>query len=122
MKLENSIDLEMTLPDNYPLGHPFVRVTYPQLRGGYVFERGGICFEPLTAKGWSPSMQLPNLAIAIKGILDYGDVAVAGEGNRAARIVPHYTEEGARKDAKVISDAHQGGDSRTYGSLRHYRS
>ena len=96
--LDASIDLELVLPDGFPMEPPFVRVLYPQLKGGFVFERGGICFEPLTQKGWAPSMTLPTLAIAIKGILDYGDVRIAGVGDRANRSVAHYTEEGARKD------------------------
>ena len=65
--LDASIDLELVLPDGFPMEPPFVRVLYPQLKGGFVFERGGICFEPLTQKGWAPSMTLPTLAIAIKG-------------------------------------------------------
>jgi ubiquitin-protein ligase len=114
LKLDASIDLEVCLPDGFPLEPPFVRVTYPQLSGGYVFSHGGICFEPLTAKGWAPSMTLPNLAIAIKGILDYGEVCVVGAGNRASRTIPEYTEAGARKDHNQILQAHKGGDSRTY--------
>ncbi|CAE7873611.1 Ubiquitin-conjugating enzyme E2Q-like protein [Symbiodinium microadriaticum] len=113
--LDASIDLELVLPDGFPMEPPFVRVVYPQLKGGFVFERGGICFEPLTQKGWAPSMTLPTLAIAIKGILDYGDVRIAGVGDRANRTVAHYTEEGARKDHTAISAAHRGGDSNTYG-------
>ena len=100
--LEPSIDLELTLPDEFPMSPPFVRVLYPQLKGGYVFERGGICFEPLTQKGWVPSMTLPALAIAIKGIFDYGEVRVAGVGDKATRSVKHYTEEGARKDLEGL--------------------
>ncbi|CAJ1333908.1 unnamed protein product [Effrenium voratum] len=121
-KLDASIDLEIILPDGFPMEPPFARVLYPQLRGGYVFERGGICFEPLTPKGWVPSMTLPALAIAIKGILDYGEVRVAGVGNKATRTVPHYTEEGARKDHTAISASHRGGESSTYGSIKHYSS
>jgi len=107
--LDAQIDLELILPDAFPMEPPFARVVYPQLRGGYVFERGGICFEPLTVKGWVPSMTLPALAIAIKGIFDYGEVRVAGVGDKATRTVKHYTEEGARKDHSVISAAHRGG-------------
>jgi len=113
--LDACIDLELILPDGFPMEPPFVRVLYPQLKGGFVFARGGICFEPLTQKGWAPSMTLPNLAIAIKGILDYGEVRVAGIGNRETRTVPHYTEEGARKDQSAISSAHRGGEGNTYG-------
>ena len=101
--LDPCIDLEIILPDGFPMEPPFARVLYPQLRGGYVFERGGICFEPLTKKGWVPSMTLPALAIAIKGIFDYGEVRVGGVGDKATRTVKHYTEEGARKDC-YLSD------------------
>lgn len=121
-KLEASIDLEITLPHGFPLEPPFARVVYPKLQGGYVFGHGGICFEPLTAKGWAPSMTLPSLAIAIKGIMDYGDVRVSGVGDKAARRIPEYSEEGARKDHKMIVSAHNGGDSKTYGSLKNYAS
>mmetsp|Transcript_61919 Transcript_61919/g.136119 ORF Transcript_61919/g.136119 Transcript_61919/m.136119 type:complete len:410 (+) Transcript_61919:81-1310(+) len=120
--LEPCIDLELSLPDGFPMEPPFARVVYPQLKGGYVFTHGGICFEPLTAKGWVPSMTLAALAIAIKGILDYGDVRMAGAGNREQRTVPQYTEEGARKDHKHIVSAHNGGDGNTYGSLKRYQS
>lgn len=121
-KLDKSIDLEIILPNGFPLEPPFARVVYPQLSGGYVFSHGGICFEPLTNKGWVPSMSLPALAIAIKGIMDYGDVRVAGAGDRASRTVSHYTEEGARKDHSVIVAAHRGGEGSSYGSLKNYRS
>merc|ERR1740121_1166297 len=120
--LDLSIDLEVSLPDGFPLEPPFVRIVYPQLQGGYVFRHGGICFEPLTVKGWAPSMTLPSLAMAIKGILDYGDVGVAGAGNREKRTVPHYTEEGARKDHSHIVAAHNGGEGSTYGALNRYKS
>eukprot|EP00931_Biecheleriopsis_adriatica_P009792 TRINITY_DN11087_c0_g1_i1.p1 TRINITY_DN11087_c0_g1~~TRINITY_DN11087_c0_g1_i1.p1 ORF type:complete len:430 (+),score=128.82 TRINITY_DN11087_c0_g1_i1:116-1291(+) len=121
-ELEPLVDLELSLPDGFPLEPPFARVVYPQLHGGYVFQRGGICFEPLTKKGWVPSMTLPALAIAIKGILDYGEVRVAGVGNKEKRTVPHYTEEGARKDHAYISNAHREGEGSTYGSLKNYAS
>merc|ERR1740121_956664 len=104
--LDLSIDLEVSLPDGFPLEPPFVRIVYPQLQGGYVFRHGGICFEPLT----------------VKGILDYGDVGVAGAGNREKRTVPHYTEEGARKDHSHIVAAHNGGEGSTYGALNRYKS
>jgi len=121
-KLEPCVDLELSLPDGFPLEPPFARVVYPQLQGGYVFPHGGICFEALTQKGWVPSMTLPALAIAIKGILDYGEVTVAGIGNKETRTVPQYTEAGARKDHNHISSAHRGGEGNTYGSLKNYAS
>merc|ERR1712087_483813 len=113
---------ELTLPDGFPIDPPFARILYPQLSGGYVFTHGAICFEPLTAKGWAPSMTLPILTIAIKGILDYGNVRVAGVGDRIARTIPSYSLEGAKKDHKMISSAHRDGESQTYGTLKNYKS
>merc|ERR1711920_305925 len=105
----------MSLPDGFPLQPPFVRVVYPKLKGGYVFSGGGICFEPLTPKGWAASMTLPSLAIAIKGIMDYGEVRIAGIGDKVSRTIREYSEEAARRDSAHIERAHNGGDSRTYG-------
>lgn len=121
-KLDSCIDLEFSLPDEFPLAPPFVRVVYPHLTGGFVFTHGGICYEGLTTKGWTPSCTLPLLAIAIKGIFDFGDVRVHGPGCRKTRTVNQFTEEGARRDANQISSAHRGGESNTYGSLKHYKS
>jgi len=122
MGLDTSVDLEFSLPDGFPLEPPFVRVVYPQLSGAYVFKHGGICFEPLTSKGWAPSMTLPNLAVSIKGILDYGGVRCSGAGDRALRKVSHFTEVGARNDHKIISTVHRDGSSNTYGRLNWYTS
>lgn len=113
--LEPCMDLEICLPDGFPLEPPFARVVYPKLKGGYVFNGGGICFEPLTTKGWAPSMTLPALTIAIKGIMDYGEVRIAGVGDKATRTVKEYTEQAARKDHSHILSAHRDGDARTYG-------
>jgi ubiquitin-protein ligase len=121
-KLEPCIDLELSLPNGFPMEPPFARVLYPQLSGGFVFQHGGICFEPLTTKGWVPSMTLPALAIAIKGIMDFGDVRVAGTGNKSLRTIPQYTEQGARQDHSYILSAHRNGESNTYGSMKAYAS
>mmetsp|Transcript_65789 Transcript_65789/g.174416 ORF Transcript_65789/g.174416 Transcript_65789/m.174416 type:complete len:325 (-) Transcript_65789:144-1118(-) len=121
-KLDASIDIEVCLPDGFPLDPPFVRVVYPQLSGGFVFSHGGICFELLTPKGWVPAMTLPALAIAIKGILDYGEVRVSGVGHRESRTIKAYSEEGARKDHMHIVSAHREGESSTYGALKRYSS
>lgn len=120
--LDISVDLEMCLPDGFPLEPPFVRMLYPQLSNGFVFAGGGICFELLTSQGWAPAMSLPAVAMAIKGILDYGDVRLAGIGDPKKRIIPQYTEERARKDHKHIVAAHQDGKSNTYTPLRNYSS
>ena len=68
------VRVEINMPEEFPMAPPFVRVVHPKLEGGFVFPHGAICFEPLTPKGWVCAMGMPNLATAIKGILDYHPV------------------------------------------------
>ena len=83
------------LPDNY---------VYPQLAGGLAFTHGGICIEPLT-KDWAPSMTIPSLCVAIKVILDHGDVHVSGVDNKAGfRLVGQF-----HAFYCVLKNGHKGG-------------
>jgi len=116
--IDKSIDLEISLPNEYPLEPPFVRVVYPYLSGGFIFTHGGICFELLTKKGWAPSFTLPSVAMAVQGIMDLGGVSVKAGGNPQTRTVPEFTEAGARQDARHINSAHNNGEGRTYGSAK----
>jgi len=105
------IYFEMQIPNEYPMLPPFVRIKHPKLSGGYVFEHGAICFEPLTPKGWPIAMTLSSLMIAIKGIFDYNPVFVSSVGDVKNKTIPGYTEEGARRDYKTVLMAHEGGKS-----------
>jgi ubiquitin-conjugating enzyme E2 Q len=109
--LQSTVDLEVEVPEEYPMGPPFVRVLYPKLQGGYVFEHGAICFEALTPKGWPAAMTLPALAQSLKALFDSGESYVAGWGNAEKKVVPEYTREGAKKDFGVILRAHNNGTS-----------
>merc|ERR1719240_1273516 len=86
----STIDLEIDVPEEYPMQPPFVRILYPQLSGGYIFDHGAICFEALTPKGWPAAMTLPALATSIKGLFDAGGTKVTGWGQREQRVVPEY--------------------------------
>eukprot|EP00397_Hematodinium_sp_SG-2012_P032473 GEMP01034578.1.p1 GENE.GEMP01034578.1~~GEMP01034578.1.p1 ORF type:complete len:254 (+),score=50.92 GEMP01034578.1:25-786(+) len=112
--------LEMTIPDQFPMKPPFVRVRHPKLIGGYVFEHGAICFEPLTPKGWPIAMTLLSLSVAIKGIFDYNPVSIDKVGDVENQTIPGYTEEGALRDYNVVVAAHQGG--KTWHDLSHMKS
>lgn len=112
--------LEMKIPDQFPMKPPFVRVRHPKLTGGYVFEHGAICFEPLTPMGWPIAMTLMALMMAIKGIFDYNAVSVEKIGDVEKQTVPGYTLEGAQKDYNIVVAAHQGG--KTWSDLSKMKS
>lgn len=105
-KLEG-VKLEMNIPEEFPTQPPQIRVLYPQISGGFVFKHGAICFEPLTPGGWVPVMALPNLAQAVKGIMDYNPVKVAGLGDAVNKTIPQYTEADARKEYAHIVKVHE---------------
>jgi len=103
--------LEMTVPHNYPMEPPFVRVKYPKLEGGYIFPHGAICFEPLTPKGWPQSMTLMHIAISLKAMFNSRqNVRVASVGDLKTGKIDAYSREGAMKDHKKILAVHKGGD------------
>lgn len=92
---------------------PFIRVTYPKLEGGFVFKAGAICFEPLTAQGWSLSMGLPALVIAIKGFFDNHDLSVVSTGKDG--VIKDYTLDAALRESEHIAKVHKGGSSWSVG-------
>jgi len=101
--------LEMTVPDNYPMEPPFVRVKYPELETGYVFPHGAICFEPLTPKGWPQTMTLMAVAISLKAMFN-NNVGVKSVGDVRTGKIDAYSREGAMRDFKKILAVHKGGD------------
>jgi ubiquitin-protein ligase len=109
--VQQTVDLEVEVPAEYPMSPPFVRVVYPKLRGGYIFEHGAICFEALTPKGWPAAMTLPALAQSLKAIFDSGESYIAGWGNKDKKTVPEYSYDGAKKDFGHILKAHNNGTS-----------
>lgn len=73
---------ELSLPDNFPMGPPMIRVVHPKLTGGFVFSSGAICFEALTPKGWVTTMSLPSLTIAL--------IAFFNDNRNPVRLRPTY--------------------------------
>ena len=51
----DSVELQMSFPDDYPFKPPFVRVVKPrfQRQTGFVMS-GALCMELLTTDGWNP--------------------------------------------------------------------
>ena len=61
---------EMNIPNEFPLKPPAIRIVHPQLRGGYSWPSGAICFEALTESGWAATMSLVSLANALVAFLN----------------------------------------------------
>lgn len=112
----SSVELDMTIPANFPHKPPFIRVVYPKLSGGFVFDHGAICFEGLTDHGWSPAMNLFHLSLCIKALLDEGAARVQGVGNRQNKEIPEYNADAAKKDFAHIMKVHK--DGKDFGNYK----
>lgn len=75
----DSIELEMSFPDQYPFEPPFVRVVQPRFKRqtGFVMN-GAICMELLTKDGWNPINDIESVIVSIRSLL------VVGEGRLEA--------------------------------------
>lgn len=65
------IELEVFIPENFPLIPPQVRVLTPCFAPGsfFVHQHGALCLEILTTQGWTPAMPLLQLGLQIKNIM-----------------------------------------------------
>ena len=68
-KAKESIELHFQFPTEYPFEPPFVRVTKPVLRGGFVQSGGAICLEVLTKQGWCATYSIESLIMQISASL-----------------------------------------------------
>jgi len=70
----DSIELEMSFPDQYPFEPPFVRVVRPRFRRqtGFVMN-GALCMELLTSDGWRPTNDISSTLVSIRSLLVVGD-------------------------------------------------
>ena len=68
-KAKQSIELHFLFPKEYPFEPPFVRVTKPVLRGGFVQSGGAICLEVLTKQGWCATYSIESLIMQISASL-----------------------------------------------------
>ena len=75
----DSIELEMSFPEQYPFEPPFVRVVQPRFKRqtGFVMN-GAICMELLTKDGWNPVNDIESVIVSVRSLL------VVGEGRLEA--------------------------------------
>eukprot|EP00929_Paragymnodinium_shiwhaense_P080946 TRINITY_DN42257_c0_g1_i1.p2 TRINITY_DN42257_c0_g1~~TRINITY_DN42257_c0_g1_i1.p2 ORF type:complete len:311 (-),score=105.15 TRINITY_DN42257_c0_g1_i1:180-1112(-) len=106
------IKCEMNVPPEFPMKPVFIRILHPKLTGGFVFNAGAICFEPLTPKGHCAAMSLPALCIALQAFFNEtsGCAPLAVQKTSPDEKIPEYNYEAAAKEVKMIISAHGGGD------------
>ena len=69
-----SVELEMSFPDQYPFEPPFVRVVTPKFvrQTGFVMN-GALCMELLTKDGWNPINDIESVIVSIRSLMVVGD-------------------------------------------------
>lgn len=73
---EDSIVLNMTFNDKYPLEPPFVRIVSPVLICKHVVGGGAICTELLLKQCWSPVYTIESVIIQMAALLVKGDARI----------------------------------------------
>merc|ERR1711972_1243206 len=99
-------EVELWIPDAFPVEPPRARVLRPQFGKGsfFVYQHGALCLEILTKQGWSPATSLMQLGVQVKIMMSQGQGSVIGPGA--------VGEPGARGREKAwatsqhIDDAH----------------
>jgi len=91
----DSVELEMSFPNDYPFAPPFVRVTKPrfQRQSGFVMS-GALCMELLTADGWNPVNDIESVIVSIRSLM------VVGNGRLQAAV-----DMGREKYEKALANA-----------------
>ena len=118
-KAKQSIELHFLFPKEYPFEPPFVRVTKPVLRGGFVQSGGAICLEVLTKQGWCATYSIESLIMQISASLVqvklvfylcrtiYFQGKARLDKTRSAR--DFYSLENARRNFSTIERVHANG-------------
>lgn len=77
-----AIELEVWIPNGFPLEPPQLRVIRPFFRTGsfFVQQHGALCLEILTKQGWTPAMSLLQLGVHVKTMMSQGNGTVSGTG------------------------------------------
>ena len=101
----DSVELEMSFPEQYPFSPPFVRVVRPRFKRqtGFVMN-GALCMELLTSDGWNPVNDIESVIVSIRSLL------VVGEGRLEAASNMSPTQyatalEAARSEKPAASEA-----------------
>lgn len=77
-----AIELEIWIPNGFPVQPPVVRVLRPCFNRGsfWVQDAGALCLEILTKHGWSPAMSLPQLGVHVKTMMSQANGTISGPG------------------------------------------
>lgn len=64
----STLEMEITFPEDYPFGPPFVRVVSPrfQFMTGHITSGGSVCTELLTRGGWVATTSVMSLILMVK--------------------------------------------------------
>merc|ERR1711972_928291 len=90
LRANSVIELEVWIPDLFPVSPPKVRVLRPYFQTGsfFVQSHGALCLDLLTKQGWTPAMPLLQLGVQIKMMMSQGTGSVISAsaigGNREA--------------------------------------
>jgi ubiquitin-conjugating enzyme E2 Q len=98
----DSVELEMTFPEQYPFEPPFVQVVRPHLTGGYIIS-GAICMELLTKDGWNPVNDIETVIVSIRSHIVMGKARLKAVNGMAQS---DYDEKLARKIAQETGNTH----------------
>src|SRR5690606_35890308 len=93
-----SIELELTFPERYPIDPPFIRIVYPRFeyRTGHITSGGSICMELLTKSGWVSTYSIESLIIDIKSQI------LEGNGRIDTKRFDKYTLNEAKDSYKRV--------------------
>jgi len=96
--------LRVAFPSDFPARPPYVRVIRPRFvfRTGHVTIGGSICTEMLTSQGWTPTMTMESVLLAIRTNMLVGGARID------PRFVhgPEYSEAEAREAFNRMMQQH----------------
>jgi len=101
-----AVELEVWIPDAFPVEPPLLRVIRPRFSQGsfFVHQHGALCLEILTRQGWTPAMSLPQLGVQVKTMMSQGSGTVSGPG--AMGDPGPAGREAAWATSRLIESAH----------------
>jgi ubiquitin-conjugating enzyme E2 Q len=103
------VEMEMTIPKEYPFKPPFLRIVIPRFMSwqGFITDGGSFCVNLLTHKGWSPSYSIIALIVQIKVFIQNGVIDKHNLGIK-------YTLKEALKAFDYITRVHKWGAANTF--------
>lgn len=99
----DKIELEVWIPDLFPVEPPKMRVARPCFAKNsfFVQDHGALCLEILTKQGWTPAMSLLQLGVQVKMMMSQGTGTVS-----SLNAMDSSSREAAWKVAQHIEDHH----------------